>query len=109
MAVPMLTQIYEISSPDEARLVSLIGVDHLGVLVGTGQFPRELPVAAAARVGEGILPRSKFSALFLSAEISLIQRWARELRPTILHLGAAPELLRPQDVALLKNELPGML
>jgi hypothetical protein len=34
----MLTQIYEISSPDEARAVAGIGIDHIGVLVGDGEF-----------------------------------------------------------------------
>jgi phosphoribosylanthranilate isomerase len=105
----MLTQIYEVSSPEAARSISLIGVDHLGILVGDGQFPRELPVAATAKVAEAISPPSKFSALFLTADISLIERWARELRPAIVHLGAAPELLAPQDVALLKDALPGTL
>jgi phosphoribosylanthranilate isomerase len=41
----MLTQIYEISSPEEARSISEIGVDHIGVLVGNGEFVRELPLA----------------------------------------------------------------
>jgi phosphoribosylanthranilate isomerase len=35
----MLTQIYEVSTPEEARAISEIGVDHIGVLVGDGQFP----------------------------------------------------------------------
>lgn len=35
----MLTQIYEISTPEEARAISAIGVDHIGVLVGNGEFP----------------------------------------------------------------------
>jgi len=105
----MLTQIYEVSTPEEARSISLIGVDHIGVLVGNGQFPRELPVAAAARIAEAIRPPAKFSALFLSADISLIQRWTLELQPAIVHLGAASELLSPQDVARLKDKLPGKL
>lgn len=102
----MLTQIYEISTPDEARSISAFGVDHIGILVGEGQFPRELPVAAAARVAAAILPTAKFSALFLTADISLIEEWARELRPAIVHLGAAPELLSPADAARLKQKLP---
>ena len=101
----MLTQIYEISTPDEARSISAFGVDHIGILVGEGQFPRELPFAAAARVAAAILPTAKFSALFLTADISLIEEWARELRPAIVHLGAAPELLSPADAARLKRKL----
>ena len=45
----MLTQLYEISSLEEAEAISAIGVDHVGVLVGDGQFSREQPLAAAAR------------------------------------------------------------
>ena len=105
----MLTQIYEVSTPEDARSISTIGVDHIGVLVGDGEFPRELSVDAARTVAAGILPGSKFSALFLTANIALIDQWARELRPDIVHLGAAPELLSPADVAALKNNLPGML
>jgi len=105
----MLTQIYEVSTPEEARSISAIGVDHIGVLVGGGEFPRELSVAAAARVAAAILPPSKLSTLFLTANVGLIEKWARELHPAIVHLGAALELLSPDDAATLKARLPGML
>jgi phosphoribosylanthranilate isomerase len=94
---------------EEARSISRIGVHHIGILVGNGEFPRELPVKAAATVAAGILPSSKFSALFLTADISLIEKWARELQPAIVHLGAAPELLSPENTETLKGKLPGML
>ena len=105
----MLTQIYEVSSPEEARAISAIGVNHIGVPVGDGRFPREQSIATAAAVAKAILPPSKFSALFLSADTSLIEAWACELGPAIVHLGAAPELLSPADVAALKRKLPGNL
>jgi phosphoribosylanthranilate isomerase len=105
----MLTQIYEISTPEEARSISRIGVDHMGVLVGNGEFPRELPVEAAARVAAAILAPSKPTSLFLTADISLIEKWALELHPAIVHLGAAPELLSPDAAAALKGRVPGML
>jgi phosphoribosylanthranilate isomerase len=105
----MIVQIYEVSTPEEARSISAIGVDHVGVLVGDGEFPRELSVEAARTVAAGILPGSKFSALFLTANLTLIEAWARELCPAIVHLGAAPELLSPEQIAILKCSLPGML
>ena len=37
----MLTQIYEVTSAQEAAAISEMGVDHIGVLVGDGSFPRE--------------------------------------------------------------------
>ena len=104
----MLTQIYEISTAAEASAISAIGVDHVGVLVGDGRFPRELPVAAAARIAAAILPPSRFSALFLAADIDQIASWARALDPAIVHLGASAELLSPEDVAALKRMLPNV-
>ena len=105
----MLTQIYEISSPEEAASVSALGVDHVGVLVGDGEFPREQPIAAAAKIAAAIVPPAKFVALFLTADISLIEAWTRELQPSIVHLGASPELLSPAHVAMLKQKLPACL
>jgi len=102
----MLTQVYEIATPEEASAISAIGLDHLGVLVGDGQFPRELSIAAAAGVAAAIAPPSKFSALFLSADIDRIAAWARALKPAIVHLGASAELLTPDDVVALKGLLP---
>jgi len=96
----MLTQIYEISSSEEAKAISAIGVDHVGVLVGDGQFPREQSLAAAANIAAAIAPPAKFSALFLTADTSLIAAWARELRPSILHLDASPTLLTPAHVVM---------
>lgn len=104
----MLTQIYEIATPEEAAAISAIGVDHVGVLVGDGRFPRELPVAAAARIGEAIASPSKFSALFLAADIARIAAWTRELNPAIVHLGASAELLSAADVVSLKRMLPAI-
>ncbi len=102
----MLTQIYEISTPEEARSISRLGIDHVGILVGDGAFPREQPREAAARIAAAIEPPSRFCALFLTADIELIEAWAGALRPSILHLGASPDLLPPERVAALKQALP---
>jgi phosphoribosylanthranilate isomerase len=101
----MLTQIYEVATPDEARLISSIGVDHIGVLVGNGEFPREQPIEAAAKIAIAIRPPSKFAALFLTCDVGLIEAWALKLHPEILHLGAAPDLLSPASVVALKKQM----
>jgi phosphoribosylanthranilate isomerase len=105
----LLTQIYEVSTPGEARSISVIGVDHVGILVGNGGFPRELSVERAAEVAAEVLPPSRVSALFMTADLSAILKGAGELHPSVAHLGAAPELLSPGDVAVLKSKLPGAL
>lgn len=105
----MLTQIYEVSDPDEATAISSTGVDHIGVLIGDGEFPREQTIEVAQRIAAAIHPPSKFSALFLTHNTTLIERWARKLRPHIVHLGAATDLLRPPQVAELKGKLGSAL
>jgi phosphoribosylanthranilate isomerase len=88
-------------SPKSASITSASSSD--------GEFPRELSLEAAATVAAAVLPPSKLSALFLTADISLIETWTRQLRPAIVHLGAAPELLSGDDAAILKAKLAGML
>jgi phosphoribosylanthranilate isomerase len=105
----MLTQIYEVSTTEEARSLCRIGIDHIGVLIGRGEFSREQTLETAATITGFVRLPSKLSALFLTADISLIEEWAKKLQPAILHLGAAPELLIPTDVANLKRKLPGIL
>lgn len=105
----MLTQIYEVSTPSEADAVSGLGIDHVGVLVGDGDFPRERSVREAAAIIAAIRPTSKSLALFLSADVAVIEQMARELKPAIVHLGASTELLRPEHVINLRKALPKFL
>jgi phosphoribosylanthranilate isomerase len=105
----MLTQIYEISTMEEGRSLCGIGIDHIGILMGNGEFPREQSLEAAARIAGAVRPPSKVSALFLTSDISLIEQWALTVQPAIVHLGAAPELLSPQQATTLKRKLSGML
>ena len=104
----MLTQIYEVQTPAADEAISRLGIDHVGVLVGWGDFPRELALSQATAVAAAIAPGSKFSALFLGAEVALIERMAKALAPAILHLGAAPEKLSVAATAKLKSSLPGI-
>lgn len=101
----MLTQIYEVSTEDEAHAISALGIDHVGVLAGDGRFPRELPLASAMKVAKAISPPAKFCALFLTADIAMVAAWALRLEPAIVHLGASAELLAPMDVIELKRRL----
>ena len=64
---------------------------------------------AATKVAAAVVSPSKLSALFLTADLSLIEQWAQELQPAIVHLGAASGLLSPRDAAILKRKLPHML
>jgi phosphoribosylanthranilate isomerase len=100
----MLVQIYEVSTPDEARDLAALGVDHIGILVGDGSFPRELSIDQARRVIAAIPPSSKSAVLLLSANLQFIGRVVAELKPSIVHLGASTDLLTLSMTEQLKEK-----
>jgi len=102
----MIVQIYEVTTPAEAQALGAMGVDHIGVLVGDGSFPREQTIEKAREIFAAIPAGSKVSALSLSHDLGLIVRITAALLPDILHLGAAPQHLLPAQVRKLKVEFP---
>ena len=102
----MIVQIYEVTTPAEARALSAMGVDHIGVLVGDGSFPREQTIEAAREIFAALPAKSKASALSLSQDVDLVVRLTAALRPDILHLGAAPQHFSPAELRTLKAEFP---
>jgi phosphoribosylanthranilate isomerase len=102
----MITQIYEVRNPEEAGQLVAVGVDHIGVLVGDGEFPRELNLETAKKVFKAVSPPTKRIALSLSRDLRKIEQIVNELQPDILHLGAVSEALTPDEVIKLKKPFP---
>ena len=75
----MIVQIYEGTTPAEARALGAMGVDHIGGLVGDGSFPREQTIEKAREIFAAIPSGSKASALSLSHEVDLILRFTAAL------------------------------
>jgi phosphoribosylanthranilate isomerase len=100
----MLVQIYEIASPEEAHALGDLGVDHIGVLIGDGSFPRERTIDQARLIFSAIPSSSQGLALLLSSDVRLIEHVISELKPAILHLGASTDLLTPSTVRDLKKQ-----
>lgn len=101
----MIVQIYEVRTPEEASKLVGLGVDHIGVLVGPGSFPRELTSEQAQAIFRATLP-SKRVALSLSSDPSEITRVVEETEPDILHIGATIELFSPEKTSELKAKFP---
>lgn len=102
----MIVQIYETQSADEARQMSLLGVDHIGVLVGNGDLPREFNIHDAREIFSGVRKGAKRTALSLSQDLVEIIEIANALHPHILHIGTWPEHITPDDVEKLKSRFP---
>ena len=68
----MIVQIYEVTTAAEARALGATGVDHVGVLVGEGSFPREQTIEKAREIFAAIPAGSKDPrCCFLTTWISL--------------------------------------
>jgi phosphoribosylanthranilate isomerase len=104
----MLIQIYEIRSAGEARRVAEAGVDHIGVLVGPGEFPREIGIQDAKIILEAIPEPCRKVVLTLSRDIAAIKDTINALNPHVLHLGTLPEAITPQDIASIKRIFPAV-
>lgn len=102
----MLTQIYEVGTPEEAAAISALAVDHIGIKVGDGSYQRELPPETVARIAAAIRPPSLFTLLFLGHDFDFIVATTLELKPAIVHLGAPSAKLQPDDLVALKRQLP---
>ena len=102
----MLVQIYEVATPDEAIALAEIGVDHIGVLVGPGAFPRELSATAALMISDALPAGVKSVALSLSSDPVEVARVVDEVRPDIVHIGAAIDLFSPDETAAIKIRFP---
>src|ERR1700750_3342056 len=104
----MIVQSYEVTTSAEARALSAIGVDHIGVLVGDGSFPREQTIEAAREILSEVHSGAKRCALSLSSDLTLIRSIVTALNPDILHLGATPDRLTIQDVLTLKQSFSAL-
>ncbi len=104
----MITQIYETQTPDEARKLVEAGVDHIGVLVGKGEYPREVNIEQAKKIFQEVTGQAKKVALSLAKDLNEIAEIVSEINPDILHLGTMPESLSPKDIQTLKKQFPNL-
>jgi phosphoribosylanthranilate isomerase len=102
----MIVQIYEVQTPEEAVALTLLGVDHIGVLIGDGAFPRELTTDRASAIFAALPPGATPVALSLSADPAEIARVIELTGPDIIHIGAAIELFSIRDTRALKATFP---
>ena len=88
MSARMLVQIFEVQTPEEAAALAGLGVDHIGVLVGDGAFPRELSIARTSAIFTAVPAGKKRVALSLSANLEEVIRVVAETRPDIVQVQA---------------------
>ena len=102
----MLVQIFEVQNPEEAVALAQLGVDHIGVLVGDGRFPRELSPARAKAIFAAAPPSAKRVALSLSERPEEVTGIIEATRPDLLQLQAGVEDFSVEMTHMLKEKFP---
>jgi phosphoribosylanthranilate isomerase len=104
--VTTLVQIYEVTSRKEAAALVVLGVNHIGVLVGKGKFPREQSFAATRQIFAAVPSSANKLSLSLAHEVDELAEVVKETHPDILQLGTRPDALLPSRILELKKEFP---
>jgi len=101
----MIVQIYEIKNSEEAKKIEAIGVDHIGMVVGTGKRPFEISFQKAKKIFSN-LTKAKSVALTLDESFEDFKQVAEKVNPDIIHLCAKPEKMNFRDIKQLRKEFP---
>lgn len=105
----MITQIYEAINYDEAKKLSEVGVDFIGVIAGiTDEYPGILTIDQANETLKGVSNKSKTVVLAFAEKVAEILQIAEAIRPDIIHVAVESDILLPSDLKTLKQHLPQM-
>jgi phosphoribosylanthranilate isomerase len=102
----MLVQIFEVQTPEEAAALVRLGVDHIGVLVGDGAFPRELSITQTKAIFAAVPTGHKRVALSLSPSLEDVARLVEETQPDIVQVQAEIEDFPVAMTHALKMRFP---
>jgi phosphoribosylanthranilate isomerase len=102
----MLVQIFEVQTPEEAAALVRLGVDHIGVLVGDGAFPRELSTTRTDAIFAAVPAGHKRVALSLSPNLEEVARMVEETKPDIVQVQAEIEDFSVSMTQALKRRFP---
>jgi phosphoribosylanthranilate isomerase len=101
----VLTQIYGITTPEDAALVNALRPDHVGVVLDEGVQTWDTVDPATLRAILAELRDVAVVALSLATERDRILRTAEAVKPAWLHLARAADGLSPAQVAALRAEI----
>jgi len=102
---PVRTQIYGITTPEDAALVNALRPDHVGVVLDEGIPTWDSVDPATLRAIRRELTDVAVVALSLSAERDRILQTLEAVDPAWLHLARAAECLDPEAIGRLREEL----
>jgi phosphoribosylanthranilate isomerase len=102
----MLVQIFEVRTPEEAAALARLGVDHIGVLVGDGAFPRELSTIQTKAIFAAVPAGHRRVALSLSPNLDEVARIIEETHPDVVQVQAEIGSFPVAMTSVLKMRFP---
>ncbi len=102
-------QIYGIRTPEDACMVINAGAHHIGVSYGrVKRTPGQVTFEQAQAIYDAVPPHAVRVGLTVSTELEEIVDMVTTIRPDILHLSGDIDPFPPDQVALLRQRVPGL-
>jgi phosphoribosylanthranilate isomerase len=101
-------QIYTMQTPEEARVIAALGVDHIGVTPASRGLPGEIDFATARAIFDALPDTAVKVALSVEEDTDAIIAMARATQPDILHLCAEFGAVPPDAIRALRAQIPGV-
>ena len=102
----MHIQIYTMQTPDEARAVARLGVDHVGITPSALGLPGEVDLSTARAIVEAVRGLATIVALSVDEDLDAIEAMVRAVQPDILHLCGEFGTVPPPAIRVLRERLP---
>jgi phosphoribosylanthranilate isomerase len=102
----MKVQIYTAQTPEEARALLALGVDHVGITPAKLNLPGEVDVETARSIVEATGEGTSV-AISVSSDLDEIVEMVTAVQPDILHLCGLEGELPPEEVGLLRTQAVG--
>jgi phosphoribosylanthranilate isomerase len=101
-------QIYTMQTPEEARAVARLGVDHIGITPADRGLPGEVDFATARAICDAVGDTAVKVALSVETDLGAIEAMVHAVRPDVLHLCGLAGAVPPDVVQVLRERLPGV-
>ena len=104
----MITQIYEITTIEDALGINSAGVDHAGMWVSLNPPPNRsaLTLERASEIIDVLSGAIKPTVLILTTKLNEVDLIIQELKPAILHIGSSPSVFTLDMTKQLKDRHP---
>jgi phosphoribosylanthranilate isomerase len=95
-------------TPDEARAVAALGVDHIGITPANLGLPGEVDLDTARAIREAVGAAAVTVALSVDDDLDSITAMVRAVQPDILHLCGEFGAVPPPAIRELRGQLSGV-